>query len=166
MIHRLTLASALAIAGALAGCGTDQTPMWAGQDVSTPLSSASPVASQPPAAPSWAPPSWAPPSLAPPSLAPMASDRSQQQPQRRVGSGAPPDLLRSPADSIRPTPIPPPTAAPSYPSAPASPLDSPGYQRTGPITYGPGGPYNSVGSTVFGPGGKVCTPVGSSLTCL
>ena len=85
---------------------------------------------------------------------------------RRVGSGTPPALLRGPSEAVRPPSLAPLTNAPATGSPSPSPLDGPGFQRTGPITYGPGAVYNSVGSTIFGPGGKVCTPVGTSLTCL
>jgi len=130
------------------GCAGDPAPMWAGADLSQPLSGVS-------APPAYAAPAWVPP-----------TPNRASQPQRRVGSGTPPVLLTAPAESIRPPTQMPLTNAPNSPSGAPSPLDAPGYQRTGPITYGPGGPYNSVGSTIFGPGGKVCTPVGSSLTCL
>lgn len=138
----------LAVSLAAVGCAGDQTPLWSGADLSQPLKG-------PPAPQAYAAPVWVPPS----------QDRAPP-PQRRVGSGAPPDLLRGQAETIRPPTQMPLTSAPSLPSGSPSPLDGPGYQRTGPITYGPGGPYNSVGSTIFGPGGRVCTPVGSSLTCL
>jgi hypothetical protein len=146
----MSLRSILILAFSLAasGCASDPTPMWTGADISQPLKGMG--APQAYVAPVWVPP---------------AQDRAPQ-PQRRVGSGTPPDLLRGQAETIRPPTQMPLTSAPSLPSGSPSPLDGPGYQRTGPITYGPGGPYNSVGSTIFGPGGKVCTPVGSSLTCL
>lgn len=133
----------------VAGCANEPTPMWAGADLSQPLRGL------PPAPQAYVAPGWVPPS----------ADRAGPV-QRRLGSGAPPDALRLPAEAIRPPTQMPLTSAPGSPSLSPSPLDGPGFQRTGPIAYGPGGTYNSVGSTIFGPGGRVCTPVGSSLTCL
>jgi hypothetical protein len=146
MTLRAILIAALCLGAA--GCASEPTPMWTGPDISQPLRGL-------PAPQEYAAPSWVPPS----------PDRAAA-PQRRLGSGAPPDLPRGPMETIRPPTQMPLTSAPGSPSGSPSPLDGPGFQRTGPIAYGPGGTYNSVGSTIFGPGGKVCTPVGSSLTCL
>lgn len=150
MTYGLITIAALALA--LGACAGDSAPMWKGTDMKAPMAGLPP----PPAYPV---PVWA------------QSPQNPPQPQRRVGSGASPDLLRGPAETVRPptpTPLTSSPSSPSFPSpsAPASPLDGPGFLRTGPIANGPGGTYNAVGSTIFGPGGKVCTPVGSSLTCL
>jgi len=132
----------------LSACVSEAPPMWAGPDLSQPL-----LAASGPSAPALP-------------AATLISPSTQPPPVRRVGGGTPPDLLRGAAETVRPPTLAPLTSAPTIPSPAPSPLDGPGFQRTGPITYGPGGVYNSVGSTIFGPGGKVCTPVGSSLTCL
>jgi len=142
---------ALTVSLALFGCASDQTPLWSGPDLSTPITSAGSRASPP---------------LPSQIGAPIATPSSTRPQPRRAGGGTPPDQLTSPVDPIRPPTLAPLTSAPPIAGPPPSPLDLPGFQRTGPIAVGPGGVYNSVGSTIFGPGGKVCTPVGASLTCL
>jgi hypothetical protein len=141
----------IALLSGTAGCADDPAPpMWSGADISQPLVGLGP-----------------PRPYSPPLLSPSTLDRAPERaPQRRVGSGVVPDVQRGLGQTNHPPTQMPLTSAPSLPASPPSPLDGPGYQRTGPITYGPGGPYNSVGTTIFGPGGRVCTPVGSSLTCL
>lgn len=136
------------LALSLSGCADQSLPMWNGPGYSQPLS-------------------VVPTRSAPQSAIPMSGEQTAPPAaSRRVGSGGPPALLRGPSETIRAPSLAPLTAAPTTASPPPSPLDGPGFQRTGPITYGPGAVYNSVGSTIFGPGGKVCTPVGTSLTCL
>jgi hypothetical protein len=145
MSFRLTIC--LLVVG-LSGCADHSPPMWSGPDLSLPLSS---VADR---------------SALPPSLSLSNEQAPPPALSRRAGSGTPPALLRGTPETVRPPSLAPLTMAPATGASPPSPLDGPGFQRTGPITYGPGAVYNSVGTTIFGPGGKVCTPVGTSLTCL